>query len=95
MFSGHFSLFTEISVHSICVSSASSVASLWLELRIVGIQLISMVVQVSLGSSARVSLLVALVLIVVWVALVGMVVQVSLGSSASVLSTTRHAVQYV
>jgi len=34
-----------------------------------------MVVQVSLGSSARVSLLVALVLFVVGVALVGMVVQ--------------------
>jgi len=36
-----------------------------------------MVVQVSLGSSARVSLLMALVLFVVGVALVGMVVQVA------------------
>jgi len=41
------------------------------------------VVKVSLiGSSARVSLLVALVLFMVGVALVGMVVQVILGSSA-------------
>ena len=75
MFSGHFSQFTKISVRCICVSSASSVASFWLVLWIVGIQQISMVVQVSLGSSARVSLLMALVLFVVGVALVGMVVQ--------------------
>lgn len=80
---------------TVYVSSASSVSSFWLELRIVGIQLISVVVLVSLGSSARVSLLMALELFVVGVALVGMVVQVRLGSSASVLSTTRHAVQYV
>jgi len=62
---------------TVCVSSASSVASFWLVLWIVGIQLISVVVQVSLGSSARVSLLMALVLFVVGVTLVGMVVQVA------------------
>ena len=52
-----------------------------------------MVVQVSLGSVAMVSWLVAPVLLMVGVALVGMVVQVRLGPSARVLFTTRHAVK--
>ena len=73
-------------------SSEASFVLLWLELLIVRVQLVRTIVQISLGTGARVSRLMTLILRVVWVALVGTIILVSLGLLISVLTFVCHGV---
>ena len=61
------------------IESSEASFLLWLELLIVWVQLVRTIVQIRLGTSARVSQLVTFILWVVWVALISPVIPISLG----------------